>query len=81
VPPARDSKTETIAQALAALGMADGGGAVMVGDRWHDVDGGRAHGLRAIGVTWGFGSVDELTAAGADALARDPGELGRLLGL
>jgi phosphoglycolate phosphatase len=71
VPPARDDKATTIAQALAALGSPPE--AVMVGDRHHDIDGAHANGLRAIGVTWGFGTREEL--AGADALIDSPGEL------
>jgi phosphoglycolate phosphatase len=83
VPPARDDKARTIGRALEALGIAAsaGPGAVMVGDRHHDVAGARAHGMRAIGVTWGFGDADELRAAGADAIAADPAALGALLGL
>jgi phosphoglycolate phosphatase len=82
VPPARDDKARTIAQALETLGIATSpaADAVMVGDRHHDVEGARAHGLRAIGVTWGFGDADELRAAGADAIADDPAALGALLG-
>jgi phosphoglycolate phosphatase len=51
----------------------------LVGDREHDVDGAHAHGLRAIGVLWGYGSEQELTAAGADTLVHSPAELGRYL--
>ena len=47
----------------------------MVGDRSHDMVGARANGLRAIGVLWGYGSREELTAAGADALLDEPKEL------
>jgi phosphoglycolate phosphatase len=46
-----------------------------VGDREHDVVGAHAHGLTAIGVLWGYGSRDELAAAGADALVGRPVEL------
>jgi phosphoglycolate phosphatase len=35
----------------------------------------RHHGLGSIGVVWGYGSVDELTLAGADALANSPAEV------
>jgi phosphoglycolate phosphatase len=42
--------------------------AVMIGDRKHDILAARANGIRSIGVTWGFGSWDELGDAGADAL-------------
>jgi phosphoglycolate phosphatase len=35
--------------------------------------------VRAIGVSWGFGSVEELRDAGADAIATTPAELHDLL--
>ncbi|MEJ2868025.1 HAD hydrolase-like protein [Actinomycetospora sp. OC33-EN08] len=47
----------------------------LVGDRSHDVEGARAHGLPCIGVTWGFGGRAELTAAGAAAVVTDPAEI------
>jgi len=49
--------------------------AVMIGDREHDVLAAKRNGLRSIGVTWGYGSVEELTAAGADALCSRPADL------
>lgn len=79
VPPSTEDKAATVARALDALGLASGQGAVLVGDREHDVRGGRAHGLRVIGAAWGYGTPGELTAAGADALAAAPGELAGLL--
>jgi phosphoglycolate phosphatase len=48
------------------------------GDREHDVIGAHAHGLTAIGVLWGYGSREELTAAGADVLVQTPEELAAL---
>jgi phosphoglycolate phosphatase len=53
----------------------------MVGDRLHDVIGGRENGLPTIGVLWGVGSESELRAAGASALVSRPGEIPGLLGL
>lgn len=50
-------------------------GAVMVGDRRFDLVAAHANGLRAIGVTWGYGTLDELNEAGADALCDAPGDL------
>ncbi len=47
----------------------------MVGDRAADIVGGRELGLRGIGVTWGYGSVEELDEAGATATADSPNEL------
>jgi phosphoglycolate phosphatase len=66
------SKTETVGQALAALDARCG---AMVGDRSFDMIAARAHGLRAVGVGWGIGSRDELTAAGADVIVAAPAEL------
>jgi phosphoglycolate phosphatase len=67
-----EDKATTIASALAALGAP---GAVMVGDRFHDVVGARANGLPCIGVLWGIGSADELTRAGAACLVDGPAAL------
>jgi len=44
---------------------------VMIGDRDHDVLGAAHNGIDCIGVLWGYGTQDELTAAGAVALAED----------
>jgi phosphoglycolate phosphatase len=49
--------------------------ALMVGDREHDVIAAKRNGMHAIGVTWGYGSVDELTAAGATTLCESPSML------
>ncbi len=82
--PTSDSRHSTkaamIAQALADFGMPAACSA-MIGDRHFDIEGARANAVRAIGVGWGFGSADELRAAGADMLAATPGELGALLSL
>jgi phosphoglycolate phosphatase len=67
-----EGKTQTLAAALHALGPTR---AAMVGDRSFDVLAAKAHGIPAIGVTWGIGSIEELTAAGADRLIAHPSEL------
>jgi len=67
-----ETKAETIANALAALGDVE---AVMVGDRSFDVFGARAHDLPCIGVTWALADDAELRAAGADAIIAHPSEL------
>lgn len=51
------------------------GRCAMVGDREHDINAARRHGIRAIGVLWGYGSRVELERAGADAFAADPASL------
>ena len=47
----------------------------MVGDRKYDITGGHQAGLTAIGVLYGYGSREELTQAGADALAAKPEDI------
>ena len=54
--------------------------AVMVGDREHDILGAKAVGIDSVGVLYGYGSREELTGAGASALARRPEDLVWLLG-
>lgn len=74
----RRTKGEVIAHALAELGVSphdDDHRIVMVGDRDHDVEGANLNQIPCIGVTWGFGSADELLGAGASSLVDTPGEV------
>ena len=48
---------------------------IMVGDRDHDVHGAMHHGIPCIGVSWGYGSIEELLRAGAVAIADEPAEV------
>ena len=48
---------------------------VMVGDTAFDVIGAKAHNIPAIGVSWGYGLVEEMRDAGATAIAYDTDEL------
>ena len=57
------------------LSVAGADGAVMVGDTHYDVTGAHARTLPCIGVTWGYGTREELQAAGADAIVDTPEEL------
>jgi phosphoglycolate phosphatase len=56
------------------------GECAMVGDRKHDVAAARYHGMRAVGVLWGYGSREELLAAGAERLAVDCADLSAQIG-
>ena len=67
-------KPELIEEALSRFG-ADPARCVMVGDRHLDIEGARHHGMRGLGVLWGFGCADELTDAGAWALVEEPAML------
>ena len=61
----RGTKAGVIAHALEELRMCDGTSVVMIGDREHDIFGAQAHDLPSIGVTWGYGSREELEMAEA----------------
>lgn len=74
----RSAKIDVIRYALAEQGIRPGG-AVMVGDRKYDIAGARAAGLAAVGVLYGYGTREELEAAGASRLAGSVAELESLL--
>ena len=73
----RISKEDVIAYLLDLNGTADN--MVMVGDTAFDVLGAAAHGISTIGVSWGYGSVEEMQNAGAKAIAHSMDELLSLL--
>ena len=52
--------------------------AVMIGDREVDISSAKDNGLRSVGVLWGFGGMNELSGAGADAILRNTRELAQL---
>ncbi|HEX8852399.1 MAG TPA: HAD hydrolase-like protein [Pyrinomonadaceae bacterium] len=45
---------------------------LMVGDRKHDVWAAKRNGVRSLGVTYGYGSAEELREAGADGVCDSP---------
>ena len=71
----RTDKALVIKYALESNGIQDLSEVVMVGDREHDVLGAAKNGLKTIGVTYGYGSREELTNAGAFMLADSPQEV------
>ena len=75
----RTDKHEVIEYALETAGVTDRSRVIMVGDRHHDIDGAKKSHLDSIGVTFGYGSFDELTEAGADHVVNDTKELTELL--
>ncbi|MBT1166289.1 HAD hydrolase-like protein [Bifidobacterium simiarum] len=60
-------KDEVIRYCFDEIGYdeARGDRAVMVGDRWTDMDGGKAVGIGTIGCRWGYAEAGELEAHGA----------------
>jgi phosphoglycolate phosphatase len=67
----RVHKADLLAYALEQTGV-DPSRALMIGDRSHDVAGAKANGMDAVGVTYGYGSREELIAAGARHLCTSP---------
>jgi len=71
-----EAKPATLARALDRLGVVSNFASVyMIGDRYHDIEAGRSVGARTIGVTWGFGSREELAGAGTDFVVDTPDEI------
>lgn len=70
----RTKKAEVISYILKNCGIR-AKEAIMIGDRRHDIEGGQACGLESVGVLYGYGTEQELTAAGADHIIRTVAEL------
>lgn len=73
----RSKKEDVIAYLLQKAGTTEN--AVMVGDTAFDVIGAATHGIPTIGVSWGYGSVEDMQKAGAVAIANTMDELLALL--
>jgi phosphoglycolate phosphatase len=76
----RTDKVELVGHLIAETGI-DPGAAALVGDREHDILAARAHGMLPVGVTYGYGSVEELDAAGVRILCRSPRDVAELLAI
>lgn len=63
----------------AALSAFPAASVIAAGDRGTDIKAAAAHRVPSVGVTWGYGTADELTEAGAVALASAPPDLASLL--
>ncbi len=74
----RRSKSDVLRYAIAELGI-DIDDAVMVGDTKYDVLGAKEFSLATIGVTYGFGTRNELNRAGADIVVDTVEEIGKEL--
>lgn len=66
---ARPTKADVIAEALRRCGADDLSEVVMVGDRSYDIEGAKICGIDSIGVTFGYGTREELEQSGADYIA------------
>jgi phosphoglycolate phosphatase len=70
----RSDKSDLIAHILASHAIAPET-AIMIGDRKHDMIGAVNNRLLCIGALWGYGSQEELTAAGAAVCLECPSDL------
>jgi phosphoglycolate phosphatase len=75
----RVDKNEVIEYAMASCNLSDRSDIIMVGDRHHDIHGAKKSALLSVGVTYGYGSREELTEAGADYVVDSVAELSDLL--
>lgn len=78
----RSDKEEVVEEALRQLfgdQPVDREQVYMIGDRSYDVEGARKAGVESIGVTYGYGGMEELKAAKADYIVRSVEELQKFL--
>lgn len=68
----RTHKDEVIAYALEKLGIDNPSEVLMVGDRDQDINGAKINGVDSLGVTYGYGSREELEDAGATMIVDSP---------
>lgn len=69
----RTNKEAVISYLLEQTGVAEN--IVMVGDTKFDVLGAKAHGIPCIGVTWGYGEIQDIQDAGAVVIVDSPQQL------
>lgn len=69
----RSSKEAVIEYLLQQNGRSDN--MVMVGDTKFDIIGAKSHGIPGIGVSWGYGKVEDMEAAGAVCIVHTTQEL------
>ena len=77
----RSKKEEVIAYALECAGLDKSGreGVLMVGDRFHDIEGARKNNIKSCGVLFGYGTCRELEDAGADFIAQNLKDLQKII--
>lgn len=72
-----DNKSDLIRHLLASESLVPGE-TLMIGDRKYDIKGAKENNCFAAGVTYGYGSMEELTEAGADYLCHRPSDVAKL---
>jgi phosphoglycolate phosphatase len=70
----RTDKTEIIAHVISTFGLL-AKRSIMIGDRKHDIIGAKNNSLKTVGVTYGFGSLEELILHNPDFIVNDCKEI------
>lgn len=68
----RSEKAEVIEYVLSRAGITDRSDVLMIGDRFHDINGAKKCGIPCMAVLWGYGCREEFTKYGADIIANTP---------
>lgn len=75
----RNTKAKVIEHVLKHIKNYEIENTYMIGDRFYDIEGAKRHGLKTIGVEWGYGGKEELLEAGADYVVANTKELKTLI--
>lgn len=76
---ARSKKEDVISYAIKSLNITHKDEILMIGDRRQDICGAKANQVDSVGVLYGYGDYDELAAAGATYMIKQPSEIMRLV--
>ena len=75
----RIDKADIIKYALDAINLSDKSLAVMIGDRSFDIIGAKENGISSIGVTYGYGSREELENVNANFVCDTVSEIEQII--
>lgn len=75
----RGVKAEVIKDALERCGETDLGQALMIGDRFYDIEGAKTVGIDSAGVLYGGTDREELEKAGADYIVSEPKDIVKII--
>ena len=71
-------KDRLIADAILMNGLSKDE-SIMIGDRYHDINGAKTNGIASIAVTYGYGSINELSELRPDHIASSAGDIEKVL--
>lgn len=75
----RTCKEQVLEYAIEKLGSIDKRDIIMVGDRCFDINGAKEFDIDSVGITFGFGSEEELKEAGATFIAHNCEEIKKVI--